>query len=133
MKNGAMIFWIGIIILIVLALGATFLIKTGPSNLGPFAACLKEKGAVFYGAFWCPHCQNQKRMFGSAAEALPYVECSTPDGKGQLQACIDKEIKSYPTWEFSDGSRLNGEATLQQLSEKTGCAIPSVNDDTGDN
>ena len=52
-------------------------VKPGPSNLEPFAQCLKEEGAVFYGAFWCPHCQRTKAMFGSAAASLPYVECST--------------------------------------------------------
>jgi len=130
MKNGALIFWIGIIILVVLALSATFLIKTGPNNLEPLAACLKEKGATFYGAFWCPHCQKQKALFGSAAERLPYVECSTPDGKNQLQVCIDKKIESYPTWEFADGSRLTGEQSVKALSEKTGCALP--NDDASE-
>jgi thiol-disulfide isomerase/thioredoxin len=125
MKKGAMMFWIGVLVLIVAAIAASLFVKTGPSNLEGFAQCLKEKGATFYGAYWCPHCQNTKRMFGSAAESLPYVECSTPDGKGQLQVCIDKEIKNYPTWEFADGSRLTGERTLQELAEKSGCTLPS--------
>lgn len=90
-----------------------------------FAQCLKEKGAVFYGAFWCPHCQEQKKMFGKSAEFLPYVECSLPDGKTRTQACIDKNIESYPTWEFTDGSRLSGERQLSELAEKTGCVLPS--------
>ncbi len=89
-----------------------------------FATCLKDKGATFYGAFWCPHCQAQKKLFGSSVKLLPYVECSTPDGSGQLQACIDKQIKSYPTWVFADGSILNGEIPLAQLAEKTSCTLP---------
>ncbi|MBI2612457.1 hypothetical protein HYW59_01430 [Candidatus Kaiserbacteria bacterium] len=121
-----LMFWIVVVILIVAALGAALFLKTGPSNLDSFAQCLKDKGAIFYGAFWCPHCQNTKRMFGSSEKLLPYVECSTPDGKAQLQACIDKEIKSYPTWEFADGSRLTGERTLQELADKTGCALPEA-------
>ncbi len=76
-----------------------------------------------YGAFWCPHCQNQKKMFGSAADLLPYVECSTPDGKGQLTICKEKNIEGYPTWEFSDGTRLSGEVPLQTLAAKSGCEI----------
>lgn len=133
MKKGALIFWITIIVLIVLALGASFLIKTGPGNLDSFAQCLKEKGASFYGAYWCPHCQRQKAMFGSAASLLPYVECSTPDGKGQLQVCIDKKVESYPTWEFADGSRLTGEVALATLAEKTGCKLPQEDNGGGDN
>jgi hypothetical protein len=95
-----------------------------PGNLDAFVQCLKDKGALFYGAFWCPHCQNQKAMFGKSAKLLPYIECSTPDGKGQLQTCKDKKIDGYPTWEFADGSRLSGEIPLTQLSEKTGCLLP---------
>lgn len=88
-----------------------------------FVSCLNEKYVKFYGAFWCPHCQNQKSIFGSSAKNLPYIECSTPDGKGQLDVCKEKNVKSYPTWDFPDGTRLTGELSLQTLSEKTGCKI----------
>ena len=96
----------------------------GPGKYDTFAQCLKDKGAVFYGAFWCPHCQAQKKLFGSSEKLLPYVECSTPNGNAQTQVCIDKVITGYPTWEFADGTRLNGEIPLTQLSEKTGCELP---------
>lgn len=92
--------------------------------LSTFATCLKEKGATFYGAFWCPHCQAQKQLFGNAAKDLPYVECSTEDGQAQTQVCIDAGIDGYPTWQFADGSRLSGEQTLEALGEKTQCAVP---------
>lgn len=95
-----------------------------PAALDMFASCLKNKGATFYGAFWCPHCQNQKKLFGGSVDLLPYVECSTPDSKGQTQICIDKEVKSYPTWEFADKSRETGELSLSKLAEKTGCPLP---------
>lgn len=129
MNNNAKIF---LIVVIVLVLGtiATVLVRGGggiSSSSGKydqFAICLKDKGAMFYGAFWCPHCQAQKKMFGSSAKLLPYTECSTLNGSGQTQICIDKGIKGYPTWEFADGSRLNGEIPLIQLAEKTGCVLP---------
>ncbi len=95
-----------------------------PGTLDEFTRCLKEKGATFYGAFWCPHCQKEKAMFGKSARLLPYVECSTADGNGQLQVCQDKKISGYPTWEFTDGSRETGETSLQVLSEKTNCQLP---------
>ena len=103
--------------------GAMYL-AAKPSDLLPLAKCLKEKGATFYGAYWCPHCQATKRMFGSAAAELPYVECSTPDGKSQLQVCKDKGITNYPTWVFADGERLTGEQTAAQLAQASGCALP---------
>ncbi len=124
MSKGALAFWGFVVLIIALGLSASFFVKTGPSNLDSFAQCLKDKGAVFYGAFWCPHCQRTKAMFGSAAKLVPYEECSTSDGKSQLQACKDKDVKNYPTWIFADGSRITGERTLAELAEKTGCVLP---------
>ncbi len=95
------------------------------TKLDSFASCIKDSGATFYGAFWCPHCQIQKAMFKKSARLLPYVECSEPDGKTQTQACIDKKISSYPTWQFKDGSVETGELSLNKLAEKTGCTIPA--------
>src|SRR3989338_4206413 len=97
--------------------GIFFLVSANsePGKLDQFAQCLKDRGAVFYGAFWCPHCQNQKAMFGASQKLLPYVECSTTDGKGQLQLCKDKNIEGYPTWAFADGSRESGALSLNRL------------------
>lgn len=99
-------------------------IPPGPGKYDSFATCLKDKGATFYGAFWCPHCQATKKLFGSSQKFLPYVECSTADGTGQTQACIDKKVSTYPTWVFADGTRLTGELTLQELADKTSCVLP---------
>jgi thiol-disulfide isomerase/thioredoxin len=128
MDNNVKIF-VSIIGVLILGTIATVLLKSnatppGPGKYDTFAQCLKDKGAVFYGAFWCPHCQATKKLFGSSAKLLPYVECSNPDGQSQNQTCNDKKIASYPTWEFADGSRLTGELTLQQLADKTSCVLP---------
>lgn len=117
--------WIIVFVAIAAAIGVWIFANNRPSRLDGLAQCLKDKNAVFYGAFWCPHCQNQKRLFGRSAKLLPYVECSTPDGRSQTAICVEKKIEGYPTWEFADGSKINGEATLAQLGEKTGCTIPS--------
>ena len=123
MKNKTIII---IVALLILGLSAVLLIKLSkqPGELDQFAECLKENGAVFYGTFWCQHCQNQKALFGQSAKRLPYVECSTPDGRSQSSICQAKNIESYPTWEFNDGSRRSGELSLTQLAEKTGCQLP---------
>lgn len=128
MNNRIKIF---ILVIVLLILGTVVLAMTSdrgdvgaPGKYDQFAQCLEEKGAVFYGAFWCPHCQAQKKMFGTSHKFLPYVECSTADGNGQTQACIDKGISSYPTWEFADGSLLKGEVDLVTLAEKTSCILP---------
>lgn len=94
-----------------------------PGKYDDFALCLKEKKVKFYGAFWCPHCQNQKKLFGKSEKYLPYIECSTIDGQGQLEICQKAKIKSYPTWEFTDGKRLTGEISLEELSKRSGCQL----------
>ena len=128
MEKNAKIF-LTVIGVLVLGVISTVLIRgdatpPGPGKYDAFAQCLGDKGAVFYGAFWCSHCQAQKKMFGSSQKLLPYVECSTPNGQGQNKECIDKKVSSYPTWEFADGSRLNGEIPLATLAEKTACELP---------
>ena len=98
--------------------------KPAPSKYDDFAKCLTEKGAVFYGAFWCPHCQAQKKAFGSSMQYVSYTECSTSDGNAMLPVCKDKKIEGYPTWIFADGSRESGEVSMEKLAEKTSCTLP---------
>jgi len=95
------------------------------AGMDEFVSCLQQKNVTFYGAFWCPHCRAQKALFGDAAEALPYVECSTPDGNDQLETCKKEAISTYPTWKFADGEFHKGELTLAELSKKTGCLLPN--------
>ena len=85
------------------------------------AKCLAAKNIKMYGAYWCSHCQAQKKAFGNSWQYVKYIECSLPGGKGQTQECNEAEIKGYPTWDFSNGERLFGEVSLKQLAEKSGC------------
>ena len=80
------------------------------------AICLSDSGAEFYGAYWCGHCEEQKEMFGSAWESLPYVECT----KQQLR-CEQAELTGYPTWKFADGRIETGKLSFAQLREYSGC------------
>lgn len=119
------IFWLAILLLIVVGIASSFYVSAKPGKYDTFAQCLVDKGVIFYGAFWCPHCQATKRLFGASARLLPYVECSTPDAQGQLKVCTDVGVQSYPTWVFPDGSRLTGEQTLQALADKSTCQLPA--------
>ena len=78
---------------------------------------LTKSDAKFYGASWCPHCQDQKKLFGSSVKRIPYVECS-PGGSQAPQAsvCKEKDIKSYPTWVIS-GQRQTGILALDALAQ----------------
>ena len=92
-----------------------------------FAMCIDDAGAVFYGAFWCPHCVDTKKSFGNSFQYITYVECDPRGDDEQAEFCIEKKIEGYPTWEFQDGSRLEGELSFKTLSEKTGCSLPLKN------
>ena len=127
---------IGVAVLLIAVGGVLYVLSANkqvsnnsPVNTGTpvaqFTQCLADKGALFYGAFWCPHCQDQKKLFGDAQKLLPYVECSTSDGNGQTQICKEKGITGYPTWMFADGSKAEGKQSFAQLSEKTGCTLPA--------
>jgi len=94
------------------------------SRLNVFAQCLTAKGAKMYGAYWCPHCQLQKEMFGSSFQYAPYVECGVKGSRAPAQVCVDANVKHYPTWVFADGARVEGEHELEFLSQETGCALP---------
>ncbi|OHA83697.1 MAG: hypothetical protein A2408_00310 [Candidatus Yonathbacteria bacterium RIFOXYC1_FULL_52_10] len=109
---------------IIIPMGIWWQDRKTPGKLDTFAQCVTDSSAKFYGAFWCPHCQAQKKMFGKSAKLLPYIECSTPDSKGQLAVCKENNVTGYPTWEFADGSRLSGEVSLETLAEKTSCTLP---------
>ncbi len=88
-----------------------------------FAKCLTDSGVKMYGAYWCPHCNNQKQMFGDSWQYVDYIECSLPNRAGQTQVCNQAGIKAYPTWEFQDGKRVEGELTFQQLSQYSNCQL----------
>ena len=81
---------------------------------------LTEIDAKFYGAYWCPHCQQQKMAFGASAERLPYIECSPNGQRGApATACLVADIKNFPTWVI-EGRRLDRALTLEQLARYSG-------------
>lgn len=90
-----------------------------------FAQCLTQKGVKMYGAYWCPHCNNQKEMFGSSWQYIDYVKCALRNSRGQTPSCREAGIRAYPTWVFPDGRKIEGELSFKELSEYSGCQLPS--------
>jgi len=96
----------------------------GPEDpyLRALAEHLSASDAKFYGAYWCPHCQQQKLAFGASASRLPYVECSPNGQRGaRATACLSADIKNYPTW-IIDGRRIERTLTPKQLARYSGFA-----------
>lgn len=94
------------------------------SHLNAFAQCLSAKQAKMYGTYWCPHCADQKQLFGSSFQYVSYIECGVPGSHAFSEECKQAGIKRIPTWQFSSGERHEGLMELKALSEKTGCALP---------
>lgn len=118
--------WIILVIVILAAAwgGYDYFYYRKASTLDSFAKCVSSKGAHMYGAWWCPHCAEQKEDFGYAFQYVNYTECS-PEGQRTLnQACKQAGIHNFPTWQFSDGSRKEGTLPLTELSQRTGCKLP---------
>lgn len=113
------------LLMLALALGMKAFMNTQASSTKyqGLAQCLSDKGVKFYGAFWCSHCGEQKRLFGQAAKDLPYVECSNPD-HSQNELCTQAGVQNkYPTWSFPDGTMHEGGLRPKALAEMTGCGI----------
>ncbi|MAF80198.1 hypothetical protein CL629_03915 [bacterium] len=112
---------IAFLVIVGLLVGQRFL----PGKLDAFAQCLKDEDVTYYGAYWCPNCQNQNQMFGNSKKHLEYVECGVRGAQNQQAAeCNEADIEAYPTWEFSDGERVTGVQDVRFLAEKTGCELP---------
>lgn len=91
-----------------------------------FAKCLKDRHVLMYGAYWCPHCAEQKEKFGASFKYAPYVECGIPGNtRGEQEVCKDAGIKHFPTWQFPPvGERVEQVLSLDDLSDRTGCPLP---------
>jgi hypothetical protein len=113
----------GLLVLIVTVFVLAFALlnkKEGNNNVpfDSFAQCIASKGLVMYGAYWCPHCQNEKKAFGDSFKFISYVECGD-----NPKLCSEKGVSVLPTWIFPDGRKLEGEQGISGLSSATGCLV----------
>jgi|GEM_PF-1342831 len=81
------------------------------------AKCLSDK-SVLYGSSWCPHCTNQKQVFGSSVKYINFVDCESTLENQNL--CVSKGLQAYPTWEINSQLYL-GEKSFEELAELSGC------------
>ncbi|MCB4408215.1 vitamin K epoxide reductase family protein [Synechococcus sp. MU1642] len=93
--------------------------KSTPASIA-LAEHLTSSGAVMYSAYWCPHCHEQKELFGKeASDQLKVVECA-PDGENnQVELCRSKGLEGFPSWEIN-GSIDSGVKGLDALAELSG-------------
>jgi hypothetical protein len=114
-------------VLIVAAFGLAYYLGNRTQHRNDdFARCLKDRGVKMYGAWWCPHCQEQKDKFKASFEYVPYIECGIKgDVKGKNPVCKQDGITHFPTWQFPPmGERVERVFELEELRDRTGCPLP---------
>jgi len=80
---------------------------------------LKQVGVIEYVAYWCPHCYEQKQLFGKEAYGeLNSVECAADAKNGQPQVCKDAGVQGFPSWKIN-GKLMSGVKTLPELADLT--------------
>lgn len=115
--------WAAIIAVVVVAYGAWWYYSS--HRYDDFAKCLSSKGVKMYGAYWCPHCAEQKEEFGRSFRYVNYVECAVKGTREMTPACKAANVQHFPSWQFgSDPKLVEAVFPLQELSDKTGCSLP---------
>lgn len=90
--------------------------RSGESEIA-LARHLKSIGAIFYGAYWCPHCHDQKQLFGrEAVPDIPYVECAQDAPNTEMARCQAANVQSFPTWVIN-GQTVTGTQSLEELAQ----------------
>jgi hypothetical protein len=114
--------WGGIVLLMVLAWAGFWYYRN--HRYDGFAKCLAAKQAKMYGLYWCPHCAEQKEMFGKAFRYVPYVECAIKGSRELAPECTAAKVTLFPSWQFGASTPKEGVFPLNELSDKTGCSLP---------
>jgi len=114
--------WIGVALVLVGAWCAGWYYRT--HRYDAFAKCLAAHQVKMYGLYWCPHCADQKEMFGASFKYVPYVECAIKGSNEMPVQCKIVGVKQFPAWQFGMDPPKEGVLSLEALSDKTGCSLP---------
>jgi len=85
--------------------------KAVQSQYDEFSKYMTEQGVVMYGTEWCPHCKNQKKLFGSSFQYIDYIDCDK-----NRQECLSAGVQGYPTWKINS-QNYPGEQSLERLAQ----------------
>lgn len=93
--------------------------SSGESEIA-LARHLKEVGAKKYAAWSCPHCYEQKQLFGiEAVKELDIIECQPQGVDPKPALCQAANIPGFPTWVIK-GQQYSGVQSLNKLADISG-------------
>jgi glutaredoxin len=78
------------------------------------AKCIGDKSTL-YVQLGCPHCEDQKEMFGENLQHINVIDCYY-----EKEKCISQNISMIPTWDISDKYYV-GVQSIDKLKTLTGC------------
>lgn len=116
-----------VIVLVLLGVFFAYILYVNgqPGKYDEFAQCIVDSGTKIYSAWWCPHCQDQKKAFGKSFRVLEdgnaHIECSPNNVRTLSQYCKDEGIEGTPTWRFPNGKDMSGQLSLYTIALESGC------------
>jgi hypothetical protein len=122
-KSSRAVIW-GVIVILLASAGYALWYRNN-HRYDEFAKCIASKQARMYGLYWCPHCADQKEMFGASFRYIPYQECAIKGSPHELTPeCKAAGVKLFPSWQFGNNPPKEGVLSLDALRDKTGCSLP---------
>ncbi|TWT40795.1 peptidylprolyl isomerase [Botrimarina hoheduenensis] len=99
-------------------------LSTVAPDLIAFAQGLAATTTRFYGAVWDADTTAQRELFEDGAPLLPFTDVT--DINRQLNTFASTNgITELGTWFFPDSTRAVGPLSLQEISQRSGVAIPT--------
>jgi glutaredoxin len=105
-----------IIIPLIFILAILFFNRDGGIEKEALAKCLTEKGYAMAGTSWCPHCKEQKELFGDAFQYVTYHDCDE-----EADWCTEHNVEGYPSWISPQASVSPGVKPLRTLKNMADC------------
>ena len=70
-----------------------------------------------YGTDRCPHCAEQKELFGESFKFVQYVNCDY-----ESERCSEAGVTSIPAW-LINGEKYVGVQSLEKLADLSECQL----------
>lgn len=87
------------------------------SAVAKLAKCLSDKEVVMYGTSTCSGCRAQRKAFGTAFERIKEVECDPHAPNTKVDLCLERKIRTTPTWIMEPGGKELKRLERYQLLE----------------